>query len=88
LRLWAFAVRAAPANSVVLDVGAFAGLYSLVATSVRIDVRAIAFEPATMTYGRLARNILWNQLDMRVIAANLAVSDQAASITFIHAISR
>ena len=85
LRLWAFAVSSAPANATVLDVGAFAGLYSLVAAKIRPDVKAIAFEPSTMTYGRLARNVLWNKLDTRVVAANLAVSDEAATISLPHA---
>ncbi len=38
-----------------------------------------------MTYGRLARNVLWNKLDTRVVAANLAVSDEAATISLPHA---
>jgi FkbM family methyltransferase len=85
LRLWAFALSTAPAHTTVLDVGAFAGLYSLLAARIRPDARSVAFEPATMTYGRLTKNILWNKLDTNVVAANLAVSDTTAIVTLPHA---
>jgi hypothetical protein len=44
-----------------------------------------AFEASTVTFGRLVSNITWNNLDMRVIPVNLAVSDQYEDIRFPHA---
>lgn len=82
---WRFAVERATPHSFVLDVGAYAGLFSLVAASARPDIRALAFEPSTMTYGRLVQNILWNRFDWKIIPVNLAASDVEAQITMPHA---
>jgi FkbM family methyltransferase len=84
LNYWAFFVSSAPNSSLVLDVGAFTGLFALVAGSLRSDVKAIAFEPAAVTFGRLTENIRWNKRDMQVIPANLAASDRTGFLRLPH----
>jgi FkbM family methyltransferase len=85
LNYWAFFTSNAPPDAVVLDVGAFAGLFSLVAVALRPGVKAVAFEASTVTFGRLISNILWNGFDLRVIPVNLAASNKLGFISFPHA---
>lgn len=85
LGLWGFLITSAPEGSIMLDVGSYAGLFSLVATSLRDDVKCVAFEASTVTFGRLASNITWNKRDLMIIPANLAVSLKAGHIRFPHA---
>ena len=85
LNFWCCMVANLPSNSIVIDVGSFTGLFSLVTTALRPDVKSLAFEPSTVTFGRLISNILWNNLDLRVIPANLAASGQEEDIPFPHA---
>jgi FkbM family methyltransferase len=82
--IWTRLVAAAPAESVVLDIGAYTGLYSLLTAATRADVRSIAFEPSTITFGRLSRNILLNDLDMQVFPANVAAGSKPGVVTFPH----
>ena len=85
LRLWLFAISMAPLNYLALDVGAYSGLYSLLAAASRPDIKSVALEPGTITYGRLARNISWNSMELQIIAANLAASDTSGPVTLPHA---
>jgi FkbM family methyltransferase len=85
LRLWMFAVSTAPQNYLALDVGAYSGLYSLLAVASRPDIKSVALEPGTITYGRLARNVSWNSMEVRILAANLAASNISGPVTLPHA---
>ena len=80
--LSAFA-RLAPRAAVVVDVGAYGGLYTLVACTVNRALRAHAFEPAPVTYGRLARNLELNDLDGRAASYQTAVADTADTREFV-----
>lgn len=62
-------------ESVLLDVGANIGLYSLYAATAR-RCRVFAFEPESQNYGLLNRNIQANGLDERITAFPCALSDQ------------
>lgn len=78
-RLWrGWAAEAA----CVLDIGAFSGLYSLLAASVSPRVEVLAVEAARRTYGRLLSNIQANGLEGRVRAVNRAASDGPGIATF------
>lgn len=81
---WVAMVRAAPRSAIILDVGAFAGLFSLVATSLRPDLLAIAFEPSSVTFGRLAYNIQLNGLNTRILPAHLAAWDKREPLSLPH----
>jgi FkbM family methyltransferase len=84
LRLWLFAVTRTKPNTIVLDVGAYSGLFSLLAAASKSDIRLVAFEPSSVTYGRLVQNIMWNSMDLRVVPANLAVSDKSGIVILAH----
>ncbi|MEL6767825.1 MAG: FkbM family methyltransferase [Pseudomonadota bacterium] len=66
----------------VLDVGAFSGLYSLVAAAASPGVAVFAVEAARRTYGRLLSNIQANGFEGRVRAVNRAAADGPGEATF------
>ncbi len=85
LNYWTFFTAHASPGAVVIDVGAFVGLFSFVATALRSDIKAVAFEASAVTFGRLVNNIGWNGFDLRVVPVNLAASSKRDFITFPHA---
>lgn len=60
-----------------LDIGANIGIYSLYAARAR-GVQVIAFEPESLNYALLNRNIFLNGLDQKVKAYPMALSDESA----------
>ncbi|WP_136660982.1 FkbM family methyltransferase [Nitratireductor sp. XY-223] len=64
----------------VLDVGAFSGLYSLVAASACPDACIWAFEPSRRTHGRLLLNAYINGYQKRIRAINNAVSNEVSEL--------
>ncbi len=56
------------------DIGANVGVFSLYA-AVRRNIKVLAFEPSSMNYHILVRNIQLNQLSDRVMAYCLAFAD-------------
>lgn len=76
LSLWLERARTARC---VLDIGAFSGLYSLVAAAANAESRVFAFEPVRRTHGRLLLNVEANRFHGRVECLNLGVADQAGS---------
>lgn len=63
-----------PAGSVMLDIGANVGMYSIYAAIMR-DAQVYAFEPESQNYATLCKNIVTNKLSDRVIAWSAALSD-------------
>jgi FkbM family methyltransferase len=63
-------------DDVLVDVGANVGMYTIWAAKTR-GVKVFAFEPEAQNYSLLNRNIVVNELDGRVKAYCLALSDQA-----------
>jgi FkbM family methyltransferase len=84
LNLWAFLTMGAPAGALLIDVGAYTGLFSLLAATLRADVRPIAFEPSAITFGRLARNIILNQREVGILPVNLAAWHTKELLLFPH----
>lgn len=82
---WLAMCRVATAGNITLDLGSYTGLYSLVASVARPDIRTIAFEPSAMTYGRLSYNILLNHADMRILPVHCAISDIVGTLDLAHA---
>ena len=70
-----------PERSVLWDVGANVGLYSVYAAKAR-RCRVYAFEPSVFNLELLARNIHHNQLQERVTIAPLALGDALAVASF------
>lgn len=67
--LWLAAVRD---GGVALDVGAYTGLYTLLAA--KAGARAVAYEPNAVVFARLLRNVQAN--DVTADCRNVAVSDK------------
>ena len=81
---WLFFVRRSPVAPTVLDVGAYTGLFSLVAARARHDATVVAYEPSAATWGRFARNIQLSLCDGQILAANLAAGDSKSTLVFNH----
>ena len=64
-----------PVGSVLWDVGANVGLYSIYAAKAQ-NCRVYAFEPSVFNLELLARNIFLNKLQNQITIIPLAVSDQ------------
>jgi len=83
---WWFAMlSAAKPGSTVFDVGAYTGLYSLLAASMRPEIKTVAIEASVVTYGRLIQNILMNNFDIRITPSHVAVSDRSGIARLGHA---
>jgi FkbM family methyltransferase len=68
-------IDAIPEGSVLWDIGANVGLYSIYAAKYR-KCRVFAFEPSVFNLEMLARNIHVNQLQALITIVPLALSDQ------------
>jgi FkbM family methyltransferase len=84
LSTWAYLASIALDGDLFLDVGSYAGLFSFVAVTQNPNVRVVAFEASTVTYGRLVSNIILNRIETRVCAAHLAAWDERATLKFPH----
>ena len=73
LRVWR---RLAEGAGHVFDVGAFSGVYSLVAARANRGAKVYSFEPMERTFWRLVDNVRANRLSRRVEAFDLAASDE------------
>ena len=69
-------LRAMPKGSVLADVGANVGMYTVFAALAR-EARVFAFEPESENYALLNRNIGLNGLDTKVVAFCAALAERA-----------
>ncbi len=69
-------------NQVVLDVGGYIGMSSTAFLLENIFDKSVAFEPFPDSYRLLERNISNNQLQGRMIAHNMALSDADGTLDF------
>jgi FkbM family methyltransferase len=76
----AFVEYCRPARTVV-DVGAHAGIYALIACAVS-QAEVIAFEPVPRVFGRLETNISLNGWAERCVLHQEAVSDRCGNVLF------
>jgi FkbM family methyltransferase len=74
-------VRLAAEARAVLDIGAYTGFYSLLATSANRDARVFAFEPNPLLTARVGRNVSFNP-DLTVTILPYAVSDRRGVAEF------
>ena len=77
IKLW---LECARNSSVIVDVGANSGLYSLLAAKDNPEARVIAFEPIPDTFGWLSKNIALNHLDVQPEALAASNSNGLAEI--------
>jgi FkbM family methyltransferase len=74
-------IEGIPPGSILWDVGANIGLYSVFAAKAR-DCRVYAFEPSVFNLELLARNVFANSVQDRVTLVPLALSDSVTASTF------
>ena len=67
LYIWHSYLSGSTKPGLVLDIGAYSGIYSLLACMSTPHIKSLAFEPSSVTFGRLSRNIALNKLFSRVI---------------------
>lgn len=72
---WVRIIKRAPRKSIFIDVGAFSGLFSLIAARLRPDTISIAFEPSAASFSRLLWNISLNELTTKILPAHIALLD-------------
>lgn len=84
LKFWSLLAQAASGAEIMLDVGAYTGLFSILAARSSPIKRIVAFEPSAITYGRLAQNISLNEVRTRIVPCNLAASSSEALMTMPH----
>jgi FkbM family methyltransferase len=79
LKVWRNLTRRA---KVVVDVGAYTGVYSLAAARANPECEVYAFEPIRRIFGRLVVNITANQLSRRIRPIDRGLSDEAGEPIF------
>jgi len=83
LCLWCYFATLAEENSMMIDVGAYSGLYSLFGAAFSKSCIA-AIEASAFTYSRLVKNIYLNKFDIKIVAAHYAATSQEGDILFGH----
>lgn len=81
LQLWA---QLAAISNVALDVGAFTGIYGLVATHANPNLKVMAFEPSLNTFARLVTNVLANDMGGRLGTIKAALGEADGTLTLKH----
>ena len=79
LRLWYEISK--EVNGLVLDIGAHAGIFSLVAASANKQSSIVAFEPHPANFDRLCKNIQINEFS-NITVENLALSNKTGKVVF------
>jgi FkbM family methyltransferase len=84
LLLWKRIIEALAQPALVLDVGAYSGIYSLLASYANPAITCVAFEPSIAAYGRFAHNISLNKLFSRILPFHGAAWSTNSSLTIAH----
>jgi FkbM family methyltransferase len=84
VRLWTLLAQKAGAGEIMVDVGAYTGIFSMVAARASWVGKIVAFEPSAVTYGRLVQNIKLNDASSRVVPCNLAVTSAGGMLSMPH----
>ena len=84
LSYWLFLASRAKPDALFVDVGAYGGIYSLLLAQANPFCKVLALEAASVTYGRLVRNVILNGAETVVCAAHFAASDSAGIVEFSH----
>lgn len=80
----AFVLHVVSEEDLFVDVGANIGLYTILACGVR-GARGVCFEPVPETYEKFLQNVRLNNLDRRVDALNIGLSDRIGELAFTKA---
>lgn len=71
-------------GSILYDIGANVGAYSLIAAKLHEDISVFAFEPVAETYASLVRNITLNNVLNNVSPLPVALSDNKGVVKFFY----
>lgn len=66
-------------NDVVIDIGAYIGVFAVYAAKKAKNIKVISYEPIATTFERLKKNIAINKLNDRIKPLCLAISKEAGS---------
>lgn len=77
MQLW---IELSKKSSVILDIGANTGVYSLVSKAINQKAEIFAFEPVKRVFHRLEENIQLNQFDIKTFEFALSNNDGEAMI--------
>lgn len=80
LNIWAALAKVSRA---ALDVGAYTGIYSLLASAENPRIKIIAFEPHPTTFGRLITNIVANGADGNIAPLNYGASSRSGKLNLL-----
>jgi len=69
-------------DSVLFDIGANVGTYSLVASAINTNVKVYSFEPSFSNYSQLCRNIVLNKISDRISPILCAISNESGIEVF------
>ncbi|MCS7185122.1 MAG: FkbM family methyltransferase [bacterium] len=70
MKIW---IKLSKISQVIFDIGAYTGIYSLLAKAINPNAKVFAFEPVIEIYKQLLKNIELNKFD--ITAVNKAISD-------------
>ena len=84
VRLWTLLAQKAGAGEIMVDVGAYTGIFSMVAARASWVGKIVAFEPSAVTYGRLVQNATLNGVASRVVPCNLAATSAERILSMPH----
>jgi FkbM family methyltransferase len=82
---WMAMLTVSQPADVILDLGSYTGLYSLLAASYQPERKVVAVEASAVTYSRLMQNVLSNGFDTRILPHNYALSDSSGVLLLSHA---
>lgn len=77
VKVWA---SIAKRSGLVLDIGAYTGIYSLLTAAVNPTAMVVAFEPHPTTFGRLITNIVANGFNGSIAPVNMAASNRSGHL--------
>lgn len=81
LRNWIALCSQAPRDSLIIDVGAYLGVYSILAGKISRGTRVLAFEPNPAAYKRLLRNLTLNSFnESEVEVFDIALGSEALEL--------
>lgn len=84
LKFWQLLVSGAQASELIVDVGAYTGIFSLFAAKLHKARKIVGFEPSAVTYGRYVQNIALNRVYSHIVPCNLAAATAAQTLIMPH----
>jgi FkbM family methyltransferase len=84
MKHWMSMCALAQPGDIIVDCGAYTGIYSLMACACNAAVKAVAIEASALTFGRLVTNSYLNGFDSRIVPCHYALYDDRALLQLEH----